>query len=73
MNNSQNAYDTSTNIWYNSSLQEGNYWSDYTGVDNNHNGIGDTPYNIPGGSNQDLYPLWNKTDGYSLHTILFIT
>jgi|GEM_PF-1649726 len=56
-NNGINAVDYGDNIWYNSTLQEGNYWSDYTGEDNNHDGIGDTPYNIPGGSNQDLYPL----------------
>jgi len=60
IDNGQNAYDdksSDSNIWYNSTLEEGNYWDDYTGEDNNGDGIGDTPYNIPGGDNQDLYPL----------------
>ncbi len=34
----------------------GNYWSDYTGADANHDGVGDTPY-IIGGTLQDNYPL----------------
>lgn len=60
--NGQNALDAlepnvSINKWYNEILREGNYWSDYTGVDNDSDGIGDTPYNISGGNNQDLYPL----------------
>ncbi len=36
--------------------KEGNYWSDYNGVDQNGDGIGDTPY-IVDILNQDSYPL----------------
>lgn len=34
----------------------GNYWSNYSGVDADHDGIGDTPYEIPGGM-KDIYPF----------------
>ncbi|UCF12918.1 MAG: PKD domain-containing protein [Thermoplasmatales archaeon] len=66
LNNNLNAYDPSSNIWDNNYPSGGNYWSDYSGLDNysgpNQNipgpdHIGDTPYNISGSNNQDRYPL----------------
>jgi nitrous oxidase accessory protein NosD len=36
--------------------KEGNFWSDYTGADNNGDGLGDTPYVIDP-LNMDRYPL----------------
>jgi len=50
----ENCTTYSTNIWDNN--KEGNYWSDYTGVDNDKNGKGDSPYTIDL-KNQDHYPL----------------
>jgi parallel beta-helix repeat protein len=35
---------------------DNNYWSDYEGSDEDNDGYGDTPYNIPDGENQDLNP-----------------
>jgi len=53
--NGQHVNDPCANTW--SISQQGNTWDDYHGYDNNSDGIGDTPYTIPGGSNQDDYPL----------------
>lgn len=61
INNTLNAIDTN-NTWYNTTLKEGNYWSDYHGADTNDDGIGDTPYNIRGGNNKDMYPLMNPVN-----------
>ncbi|MFQ6064187.1 MAG: NosD domain-containing protein [Candidatus Bathyarchaeia archaeon] len=44
-----------SNSWDDGYPSGGNYWSDYTGVDSNHDGLGDTSYVIV--DNQDKYPL----------------
>lgn len=44
-------------IWYSISESEGNYWSNYTGPDNNGDGIGDIPMAIEGDNSQDYYPF----------------
>jgi hypothetical protein len=36
---------------------EGNYWDDYTGEDNNVDGIGDTPYMLDEADQEDSYPV----------------
>ena len=52
------GYDTCSNTWDDGYPSGGNYWDDYTGRDLDHDGIGDTPYSIPGGGgNKDYYPL----------------
>jgi nitrous oxidase accessory protein len=57
INNTQDVYIGSPNyaeVWDNG--KEGNYWSDYNGIDANNDSIGDTPYVIDA-NNQDRYPL----------------
>ena len=56
--NKKNAEDECINNWYKNEV--GNYWYDYE--ENYENaldidGIWDTPYKIPGGDNEDKYPL----------------
>jgi parallel beta-helix repeat protein len=46
-----------TNIWYDYPNGNGNYWDNYTGSDENHDGIGDIPYEIYNAGNRDIYPL----------------
>ncbi len=57
LTNRHHAYDNAHNLWDHPIRNRGNYWDDYTGLDADGNGIGDIPYDIPGGINQDEYPL----------------
>jgi len=59
MNNTTQASDDGSNYWDDGYPSGGNYWSDYTGSDADGDEIGDTPYNLTGGNNQDRYPLMN--------------
>ena len=54
------VHEYSGDVWYNATLQEGNWWASNTGcVDNNNDGICDDSYPVPGdgGGGEDLYPL----------------
>jgi parallel beta-helix repeat protein len=58
------CYDENSNIWDNTSSLSigGNYWSNFNepsegAIDIDSNGIIDTPYDVAGDSNSDLYPL----------------
>jgi len=57
-NTPQTVSSESTNTWDNGYPSGGNYWNDYSGIDSNHDGIGDTPYVIDE-NNTDRYPLMN--------------
>jgi parallel beta-helix repeat protein len=56
--------DDGNNFWNASYPTGGNYWDNYTGVDSDGDGLGDTPYtNISGGGNHDMYPYMQQ-DGW---------
>jgi len=56
--NNRNAFESDVNdtmFWDNG--EKGNFWDDYTGGDEDGDGIGDVPYKIPECSSEDRYPL----------------
>ena len=82
VDNSEQAYaETSADIWDNSYPSGGNYWNNYTGVDQKcgpnqdhpgSDGIGDTPYIIDS-NNQDNYPLMNPWTPPAGHNVAIIS
>lgn len=79
VNNRDQAYiynyvdESCVNTWDDGS--RGNYWSDYTGVDFNGDGIGDTPYTIDKSDiskNQDIYPLVRGFFGGGLYWVPYL-
>ena len=58
LNNSVHAYDRGVNNYWNNSVI-GNYWDNYSGVDANIDGIGDTPHTFY--NNTDYLPIVDTT------------
>ncbi len=74
MDDVKDAYDDGTNNWSADYPDGGNYWSNYSGVDEKSgvdqdqpgsDGFGDIPYTIAGGDNLDHYPFMEPIQGIS--------
>ena len=58
LENKKHAIDHGINNHWNSTTI-GNFWDNYTGIDANDDGIGDTPHHIPGvAGSKDNYPIF---------------
>ena len=75
INNKAPVYTSkSANLWDYGEPSEGNYWSNYTEVDSDHNGIGDS-WHVISENNTDCYPLmgpfhsFNTTLGLPVNVI----
>jgi len=62
VNNTNQAIPSYSNVWDDGI--EGNYWSNYTGVDLDHDGIGDTAHVIDA-NNTDHYPLMSMFSSFN--------
>jgi len=71
IDNPRNAYDAAGNLWDDGA--SGNYWSDYTGSDDDADGIGDTSYIIPGNTSYDRFPLMTPYERYPVDVAITIT
>jgi parallel beta-helix repeat protein len=66
--------DSHLNLWDKGYPGGGNYWSNYTGVDADHDGIGDAPH-VLDAENSDNYPLvgvsssFNTSRGTPVHVV----
>ena len=70
LKNYHNAYDDSKGQW--SYEGKGNYWDDYNGTDSDGDGVGNTPYEINGGTTKDYYPLIEPVETPGFELILLI-
>jgi nitrous oxidase accessory protein NosD len=60
---------STSDLWYKDG--QGNYWSNYRGIDLNADGIGDTSFEFAGkGNGTDRYPLMNPLDISSIEVSL---
>ena len=57
LQNSVHAEDLGVNNWSDQEVTQGNFWSGFSTIDVDNDSISDNPYQIPGGINQDFYPL----------------
>jgi len=67
VNNTQQVYNQPSSyvsFWDDGYPSGGNYWSDYDGVDSDHDGIGETWYEIDQ-NNTDRYPLMGMFDCFN--------